>query len=247
MATKAEIIAMEAKLIRWIVGTESRSLRHWLQWLPLSFCTLSADCPKLVTLFLATKINAMRVLLSLSLLFLGVCFAAYAQDLPELIFLNTELETRPDVSAAKLWWSRESCSIMAQRAYANVRISVEVFDADEELIGEGFGFLVDACDTALLDYALPPGRVQVYEAPYEVFAASDAAQVKMSVAAQAISPATAPLAETPLVKRVAFDEVVMLEWLDEETLIYGVGCGGSGLHRAGLVAVSRAGSRARGN
>ena len=169
----------------------------------------------------------MRVLFTLSLLFLGVCFAAYAQDLPELIFLNTEIGTRADGFGGEALVVTGELLNHGTEAYANVRISVEVFDADEELIGEGFGFLVDACGTALLDYALPPGRVQVYGAPYEVFAVGDVAQVKMSVAAQAVSPTTAPLIETPLVQRIAFDEVVMLEWLDEETLIYGVGCEGA--------------------
>ncbi|MCE2471378.1 MAG: hypothetical protein J4G18_05660 [Anaerolineae bacterium] len=150
-----------------------------------------------------------------------------AQDQPELVFLNTEIGTRPDGFGGEALVVTGELLNHGTEAYANVRISVEVFDADEELIGEGFGFLVNACGTALLDYALPPGRVQIYEAPYEVFAASDAAQVKMSVAAQAVAPATAPLAETPLLQRVAFDEVVMLEWLDEETLIYGVGCDGA--------------------
>ncbi len=169
----------------------------------------------------------MRALLSLSLLLMGACYAVFAQDLPELIFVETEISTRPDGFGGDALVVTGELLNHGAEAYANVRISVEVFDADEELIGEGFGFLVDACGTALLDHALPPGRQQAYEAPYEVFADSDAAQVKMSVSAQAVSPATAPLVETPLVQRIAFDEVVMLEWLDEETLIYGLGCEGA--------------------
>ena len=34
------------------------------------------------------------------------------------------------------------------------------------VIGEGFGYLVDACGTALLDYALPANGTQAYSAPF---------------------------------------------------------------------------------
>ena len=94
------------------------------------------------------------------------------------------------------------------------------------MIGEGFGFLVDACGTALLDYALPPGRTQAYAAPFELFVEGEVAQVKLSIDAESVELEAPSQIETPSVRRVAEAEVVMLEWLDEQTLIYGAGCDG---------------------
>ena len=128
---------------------------------------------------------------------------------------------------AKRGWSLAKSSITGRRPTGTSALQSKRLRADGELIGEGFGFLVNACGTALLDYALPPERVQAYEAPYEVFAAGEVAQVKLSVAAEAISVESTSPPESPLVRRIAHGEVVMLEWLDEETLIYGVGCDGA--------------------
>ena len=150
-----------------------------------------------------------------------------AQDLPQLILLNTELGTRPDGFGGEARVVTGEVFNHGAEAYRDISITVEALRADGELIGEGFGFLVNACGTALLDYALPPERVQTYEAPYEVFAAGEVAQVKLSVAAEAIPVESTSPPESPLVRRIAHGEVVMLEWLDEETLIYGVGCDGA--------------------
>lgn len=169
----------------------------------------------------------MRILLVLSLLCLGATFHAGAQGPPQLILLNTELGTRPDGFGGEARVVTGEVFNRGAEAYRNISITVEAYSAGEELIGEGFGYLVNACGTALLDYALPPERVQTYEAPYEVFAEGEVAQVKLSVAAEAIPVVSTSPPETPLVRRIAFDEVVMLEWLDEQTLIYGVGCEGA--------------------
>ncbi len=150
--------------------------------------------------------------------------ALTAQDNPELIFLNTQIETQPDGFGGEALLITGELYNHGSDAYANVRIYAEAYDAAGELIGEGFGFLVNACGTALLDYALPPDSGQTFEAPYEVFAEGEVAQIKLSVAADAVALDSAPLIKSALAHRVAFDEVVMLEWLDEQTLIYGVGC-----------------------
>lgn len=158
---------------------------------------------------------------------LAISSVAYTQDTPELTFLNTQIVTQPDGFGGQARVVTGELLNQGAEAYANVRVYAEAYDADGELIGEGFGFLVNACGAALLDYALPPDSVQTYEAPYEVFAAGEVAQVKLNVDADAVAPESAPPAESALAHRVAFDEVVMLEWLDEATLIYGVGCEGA--------------------
>ena len=152
-------------------------------------------------------------------------FAARAQEPPELVFLDTQIETRPDSFGGEATRVTGELFNNGLVAVGNVRVFVEAYAADDGLIGEGFGYLVNACGTALLDYALPAGRTQAYEAPFEVFAAGEVAAVKLSLDAEAIAPAlTSPPVVSPLVTTVAADEVVQLEWLDDETLIFGVGC-----------------------
>lgn len=170
----------------------------------------------------------MRVVLMLSLIFMGAIFDANAQATPELVLLNTQIGTRPDGFGGEARVVTGEVFNHGTGAYRNISITVEAYNAADELIGEGFGYLVNACGTALLDYALPPERVQPYEAPYELFAAGEVAQVKLSVAAEPASlDSVPPPTESELVTRIAFDEVVSLEWLDEDTLIYGVGCEGA--------------------
>ena len=155
-----------------------------------------------------------------------IAFPLVAQDEPALILSNTELGVQPDAFGGESPVVTGELYNHGTAAYTKVSITVEAFDAELELIGEGFGFLVDACGTALLDYALPPGRTQAYAAPYELFVAGEVAQVKLSIDAESVDLAAPTPIETPAVRRVAEAEVVMLEWLDEQTLIYGAGCDG---------------------
>ena len=112
-------------------------------------------------------------------------------------------------------------------AYRQINITVEAFGADETLIGEGFGFLVDACGTALLDHILMPGTVQAFSAPFELFEDGAVASVVARVDGQPLEPVWSPQIEAPAASLIERGEVVMLEWLDEETLIYGIGCDGA--------------------
>ena len=133
----------------------------------------------------------MRVLLVVYLILVGAVFAASAQDAPELVLLNTRLETRPDGFGGEARVVTGEIFNHGETAYRNVTIAVEAFNADEELIGEGFGYLVDACGSALLEYDLPPGRTQTFEAPYEIFAAGEAARVETTADAEAAAPESA--------------------------------------------------------
>lgn len=151
---------------------------------------------------------------------------AAAQDLPQLTLLNTEIGMQPDGFGSETPVVEGEVLNQGIHAYSGVNIFVEALDADDEVIGEGFGYLVDACGTALLDYALPPGGIQTYSAPFELFADGEAANVKLSVEARAVPVEQMPDFAVPGVQRAAQGEVVMLEWLDGQTLIYGVGCAG---------------------
>ncbi len=153
-------------------------------------------------------------------------FAAGAQELPQLLLMDTEIGAQPDGFGGETPVVEGQVFNHGSDAYFNINIYVEALDANGDVIGEGFGYLVDACGTALLDYALPPGGVQRFSAPFEVFAAGEVASVKLSFDAEAASLESAPTVDTPAVHQIATGEVVMLEWLDGQTLIYGVGCAG---------------------
>ncbi len=169
----------------------------------------------------------MRYLIMLSTLCLGAIFHAAAQELPQLQLLNMEIGVQPDGFGGEVLVVAGEAHNVGADAYSQVSILVEALDAEDQVIGEGFGYLVDACGTALLDYALPPGGVQRYSAPFELFAAGDVAQVKLTIDARAETYQTASVAAAPTVPKIASGEIVMLEWLDEQTLIYGVGCAGA--------------------
>ncbi len=169
----------------------------------------------------------MRLAFVISALLCGLAAMVSGQDAPELILLETRIGSQPDGFGGETPIVTGDVFNHGADAYTGVSILVEAFDAEEAIIGEGFGFLVDACDTALLDYALMPGGLQGYSAPFELFAEGDVASVRVSVEAEAQAPIWPPLVDAPAVTLIARGEVVMLEWLDEETLIYGVGCEGT--------------------
>ncbi len=166
----------------------------------------------------------MRNLLLLFCLCLGMILGASAQDLPQLLLLNTVISSQPDGFGGQMPVVEGEVFNHGVEAYRNISIFVEALDVDETVIGEGFGYLVDACGTALLDYALPANGTQAYSAPFELFAEGEVANVRLSIDARATELDLAPVADAPAVQRIAEGEVVMLEWLDAGTLIYGVGC-----------------------
>ena len=168
----------------------------------------------------------MRLSLVFVALLCGFAALVSAQVKPALLLTETRIGSQPDGFGGETPVVTGEVFNHGAEAYTGVSILVEAFDGDGRLIGEGFGFLVDACGTALLDYALMPGGLQGYSAPFELFEEGDVASVRVSVEAEAETPNWPPLVEAPAVTLIARDEVVMLEWLDEETLIYGAGCEG---------------------
>ena len=166
----------------------------------------------------------MRLLMMLCLLWSGMAVAA--QDALPLSLTDTQTGLQPDGFGGEMPVVSGALLNEGTDAYRNVSITVEAFASDDSLIGEGFGFLVDACGTALLDFALPPGQTQAFSAPFELFAEGTVTRVKLDVDAEAVAVESTRAPEIAAVQRVTDAEVVMLEWLDNQTLIYGVGCDG---------------------
>ena len=167
----------------------------------------------------------MRVLLMLIVLW-GMGARPTAQDEPALISSNTQIGTQPDEFGGETAVVFGDVHNVGSQAYHQIYLYVDIYDAAHERIGEGFGFLVDACGAALLDYALPPEQSQSFHAPFEWFADGEAASVHVHIEAEPLDYRPPPSTVTPIVHQIASEEVVMLEWIDEETLHYGVGCDG---------------------
>jgi hypothetical protein len=109
----------------------------------------------------------------------------------------------------------------------SVMLQVSAYDAADTLIGEGFGYLVDACGAGLLpDYALPPGHVQSFSAPLELFEA-DAAVERLEVQAVGeAGPADALPARALAdgLTQISDQEVVEARWESADALRYAIGC-----------------------
>ena len=133
-----------------------------------------------------------------------------AQEKPALLLSNTQIGAQPDGFGGETPVVRGDLYNYGAEAYTNVRVYVDVYGAEAELIGEGFGFLVDACGTALLDYVLPPERLQAYDVPFEQFAEGTVTSVQVRVDADALVFEPPPALDLHAVQQIANAEAVAL-------------------------------------
>ncbi|MEO8612796.1 MAG: hypothetical protein ABI690_33185 [Chloroflexota bacterium] len=113
------------------------------------------------------------------------------------------------------------------QTYTDVALQAQAYDADNQPIGEGEGYLVNACGAGLLpDFALQPSSQQAFAIPLELD--EDGLTVDhVDVTAQGTA-SDAALEETPAVlegiQQISDGEVVSLEWIDEDNLRFAEGC-----------------------
>ena len=81
----------------------------------------------------------------------------FAQDEPELLLSNTQVGAQADGFGGETPLVSGDLYNYGSQAYSNIDIAVDAYDAAGELIGEGFGFLVDACGTALAELCAAAG------------------------------------------------------------------------------------------
>ncbi|MCY4145919.1 MAG: hypothetical protein OXE95_05640 [Chloroflexi bacterium] len=168
----------------------------------------------------------MRAILRICLCALLLALPVQAQDSLPLYLFNTAIGSQPDFFGGEMRVARGELFNHGAEAYTNITLSLSAYDAAGQLIGEGFGYLVDACGTALLDYSLPAGAYQGFSAPFERLADGDIARLELEVAADAAaSPPASP--SMPMIRQISDKEVVALEWLDDSALIFGAGCDGA--------------------
>jgi len=138
---------------------------------------------------------------------------------------NVRLERRLDAFGVEVQVITGEVRNNSRRdAFININIFADLVTDEGDVIGEGFGFLVDACGTALLDTALQPGQSQQFLTNVDLFAEGDIDDIEIIVEGAAAAATPAAENEYTGVTQVTDEEVVAVEWLDESTLRYGVGC-----------------------
>ncbi len=164
----------------------------------------------------------------------------YAQDDAPLTADSVDTVTRVDAFGVEGQIAVGDVSNNSSVAYADVQIFAEVFNHDYDLIGEGIGFLVNACGEAVpFDFALQPGQSQRFAATLELFELEDeVARVSISAQGRPTDPAPDVTPEpVPGIVPVVRDDVALMEWVVTEpaddapadaepalSLRYGIGC-----------------------
>lgn len=112
-------------------------------------------------------------------------------------------------------------------AYENINIFADVYDETGELIGEGFGSVVNACGTGLLpDFALQPQSRQAFRLNIELF------NFGLTADRVEIFPEGTPIEPLPIelpqriegIQSVVRAEVVNVEWVNASSLRFAIGC-----------------------
>lgn len=155
-----------------------------------------------------------------------VVFSAYAQDVSDLTANNIQvIDGVGDFGQPVIAAVGELANGSDESAYGNIRLTAEAYDADDALIGEGIGVLVNACGVGLLPgFALQPGAAQMFSAPLELTdPEAEIARVEIIAEAEALDPiAQAPLAEG--IKQIAAAETVEVQWDANLNLRFATGC-----------------------
>lgn len=156
--------------------------------------------------------------------------AAAAQEDSEADLTPGEVEiiTEQDIYGQTVLMAEGELTNRSSTAYTSITLFADVLDKSSTAIGEGFGYLVDACGAALVDVTLQPGEARRFALTLELYE-PDAEIDTVTITAEGIpTDPTSPDAGGFFsgVKSVTRQEVVMLEWIDESFLRYGVGCDG---------------------
>jgi hypothetical protein len=154
-----------------------------------------------------------------------------AQDISEpqnrdFTAFNAEISTRQSAFGVAEPYLSGRLRNNTDNAFRNVNVYADIYGADDEIIGEGFGFIVDACGAALIEDPIQPDQLLRFELDVELFEPdAEIARWQIYGEGTAIEPESNDLdADTVGVQRASDGEVVLVEWEDEQTLLYGVGC-----------------------
>lgn len=177
-----------------------------------------------MTRFIGRLMLVMPLLLTLSAAHGG----AWAQDSETtLITENVRTVTQVDAFGAEQQVVTGRLVNKSDEAYTNIMIWVEAYDSGGEIIGEGMGVPVTACGSGLLpDFALQPQQSVRFAAPIDLYEPDlEIDNVALFPESEAIAPtASNPFLTFDNLELIATGDVVSVEWIDGDSLRFGVGC-----------------------
>lgn len=149
-----------------------------------------------------------------------------AQDLP-LTTEALELTSRTDLYGQPVLYAEGQLINSSNEAYSAVSLQAIAYDTADNEVGEGLGYLVNACGAALFpDFTIQPGAGQTFVIPLELYEA-DAQIERVEITADgSLAEPMPPRAPSLLsgITQVSDSEVVNVEWIDSETLRFADGC-----------------------
>ena len=171
-----------------------------------------------------------RVLISICFLLLTLAFCAIAQEANAPADLTVEdvvVSEQQDIYGQRVQVAQGRLVNESNAGYGAISLNATVYNEDDEQIGEGIGFLVDACDAGLLpDFVLQPNRTEFFTATLELYE-QDTAIDHVVIVPQATPVEMADSTRTSLpeaMTQVTDEEVVEVEWNGPRSLRYAVGC-----------------------
>ncbi|HUN10306.1 MAG TPA: hypothetical protein PLQ56_27125 [Aggregatilineales bacterium] len=114
----------------------------------------------------------------------------------------------------------------SDQAYTEIEVEATAYDAFDQIIGGGFGFIVRACGEAVLpDFTLQPGMEQTFAVTLELDnPAAAIVEVEINPLATPIEATPVEAVETRGITQLTRQETVRLEWTADGTLLHGAGC-----------------------
>ncbi|MGJ3239259.1 MAG: hypothetical protein ACFE0Q_11180 [Anaerolineae bacterium] len=165
----------------------------------------------------------MRIVLVCMIAMLSIA-CVFAQD-EELQSNRIMLETRVNAFGIEETVLVGNIVNAGDMAYENVQVFGDILDDDEVVIGELFGFLVDQCGEAITDSPLQPGQSRQFLATVDLFDEGTPERFELFPQGMTVEPEDAPQRDiAEAITQVAMGEVVRVEWEDETTLRYAIGC-----------------------
>lgn len=164
----------------------------------------------------------MRYWTLLAALLLTTC-VAFAQS-PDLEADNAEIITRLDAFGLEQQVLIGTLINNSNTAYENINIFAEFYDEDDNLIGEGFGFVVDQCGEAILDFPLQPDGAQQFVTTVDIFEEGEIDRFEIIPEGTETEPEERIEVDTIGVTQISNREVVNVQWESDTILRYGVGC-----------------------
>lgn len=158
------------------------------------------------------------------LVVLLIVFSA-AQD-SGLITENVSVEMQQDAFGQNIQVAVGELVNQGTQAYTNINLYAEIYNATGEMVGEGFGYPVNECGTALIDFALQPSQAQRFAVTLDLYEENvQIDRVDIIPEAETVEREVNFVPDDSIgVEQLTDQEVVSVEWIDENRLRYGVGC-----------------------